>query len=202
MKSCPDFSELEYADARFDGLKCRQTEIRNVEFYDCFFTSCSFQEAAFQACKFEECVFEECDLSLMTITNSIFSGVTFQRCHMVGINWTVANWSRLGLSESLKFRECAISHSSFMGLRLKKCVFHKCVAENVDFADADLSEADCTHSNFLSARFNQTNLTQANFENAQNYTIDVHENRLQKTRFSLPEAVSLLDSLDIVLSDE
>lgn len=195
------FSELEYAEERFSGIKCPQAEIRGRDFYDCVFTNCSFHETIFYDCKFDGCSFEACDLSLMQVTNSVFMDVQFKECQCIGINWTVADWSRLGVVEPLSFAECALSHSIFMGLPLKKIKLVKCVAENVDFADADLTETDCTHTNFLSARFNQTNLTKANFDNAVNYAIDVHQNTIKGARFSLPEAVSLLNSLGIVLVD-
>ena len=48
-------------------------------------------------------------------------------------------------------------------------------------------------------QFRQCNLTRANFEEATGYAIDVKLNEVSKARFSLPEAVSLLRSLDIVL---
>jgi hypothetical protein len=44
-------------------------------------------------------------------------------------------------------------------------------------------------------------LTAADFNDARNYAIDVKQNRLKKTKFALPEAVSLLKGLDIVLRE-
>ncbi|MEM7126742.1 MAG: pentapeptide repeat-containing protein [Chloroflexota bacterium] len=201
MNNQSHFPELEYAEERFTELKCAEAEFRGREFYDCVFVNCTFSEATFYACKFDECIFQECDLRLMKVTDSIFINVQFQKCQAIGVDWTVADWSRIGLAEPLNFTECAISHSSFMGIPLKKSLLKKCEAENADFAEADLSEADCTETNFLSARFTQTNLAKTNFEDAINYAIDVHQNTLTKTKFSMPEAISLLDSLDIIVKD-
>lgn len=195
------FSESEYAEESFTSLQCGKVELKYKEFYDCTFVDCSFNEASFRDCKFDGCLFRGCDLSLVDVTNSAFIEATFEKCQCIGINWTVADWSRLGIVEPLGFQECAISHSIFMGLELKKCVFRRCIAEDVDFTEADLTEADCTHTNFLSARFNQTNLTKANFDDALNYQIDIRHNTTKEARFSLPEAISLLRGLDIVLSD-
>ena len=52
------------------------------------------------------------------------------------------------------------------------------------------------------SRFNHTNLTEADFSDATHYNISAVDNTLKKTRFSLPEAISLLYSLDIILKDE
>jgi hypothetical protein len=44
-------------------------------------------------------------------------------------------------------------------------------------------------------------LTQADFTGATNYAIAASLNTLKKTKFSLPEAMSLLYSLDIILTE-
>jgi uncharacterized protein YjbI with pentapeptide repeats len=72
----------------------------------------------------------------------------------------------------------------------------------VNFAETDLTEADCTRTDFSEGRFLHTNLTEADFTGAAHYAIDATTNTLSKTKFSLPEAMSLLYSLDIVLGDE
>lgn len=195
------FPEPEYAEESFNGLKANQSTIRDKEFYDCTFTDCSFQEATFYDCKFDGCTFESCDLSLLAVTNSTFVDTHFKQCQCIGINWTVADWSRLGIVAPLNFHESAISHSIFLGVTLKKAAMTKCIAENVDLSEADLSEADCTGTDFSSARFQQTNLTKANLKDATNYAIDINQNIIKRATFSLPEAVSLLKGLDIVLAD-
>lgn len=72
---------------------------------------------------------------------------------------------------------------------------------NVNFEEANLSKANCTKSDFKQALFKRTNLTETNFTGALNYAINPQENTFKKTRFSLPEAVSLLYNLDIILED-
>jgi uncharacterized protein YjbI with pentapeptide repeats len=76
----------------------------------------------------------------------------------------------------------------------------ECVAKGVDFADADLSQADCGHTDFGESRFLHTDLTEADFVGATNYAIAPNLNVLKRTKFSLPEAMSLLYGLEIILS--
>lgn len=194
-------SQSEYVEEEFSDLKFTEATTRGKEFYDCTFTDCTLSETTFYGCKFDGCHFKSCDLSLAKVTNSIFIDVHFTQCQCIGINWTEADWSQLGIVAPLNFQDSAVSHSIFMGLTLKKVTLTKCMAENADFSEADLTEANCSHTNFLSARFLQTNLTKTNFENASNYAIDVNQNTIKQARFSLPEAISLLKGLDIVLSD-
>jgi uncharacterized protein YjbI with pentapeptide repeats len=88
-----------------------------------------------------------------------------------------------------------------MGLDLRQAKLVRCTAREADFTESDLTGADCNGTDFSSSRFLRTNLTKANFTKASNYSIDPSLNTLKKTRFSLPEAISLLYSLDIILDD-
>ena len=74
-----------------------------------------------------------------------------------------------------------------------------CEAKEVDFTETDLSEGRFNGTDFERSVFSKTNLTKANFSGAVNYSIDPRYNTLKKTHFSLPEALSLLSCLDIVI---
>jgi fluoroquinolone resistance protein len=191
----------EYEGQSFVGLSLQREEIPFKEFYGCQFTRCSFLETAFHQCSFVDCEFAECDLSLCRVEACIFSNTVFRDSQVVGVNWTEASWPKRGLLRGIDFYDCAISHSTFIGLSLKEINLSGCTAHNADFAEADLSRATCTGTDFADSRFLHTNLTEADFVGARNYAISPPLNVLKKTRFSLPEAVSLLYALDIVLSE-
>ncbi len=127
-------------------------------------------------------------------------GVKFEESEIIGVNWTEASWPKTGL-HSLDFFKSVINHSTFTGLSLKRIHITGCVARNVDFAEADLSQADCTGTDFAQSRFLYTNLTQADFSGSRQYAISPDLNTLKKTKFSLPEAISLLYGLDIILDE-
>jgi fluoroquinolone resistance protein len=103
------------------------------------------------------------------------------------------------LGSAVDFINCTLNYSTFTGLKLPKAQFTHCVARDVDFADADLSGANCTETDFSDSRFLHTNLTEADFTGATHYSIAVNLNTVKKAKFSLPEAMSLLYSLDIIL---
>ncbi|HEX6384107.1 MAG TPA: pentapeptide repeat-containing protein [Anaerolineae bacterium] len=169
------------------------------EFIDCLFSGCTFRETLFKNCRFHECVFSNCDLSLARVEGSSFSNTRFVKSRVIGINWTLASWPKYPLRPPIRFDECVLDYSTFIGLSLPGIRITGCRAKDVDFSEADLSEADFSKTDLSESRFGQTNLAKANFEDATNYTIDVHLNDVSKARFSLPEAVSLLRSLDIIL---
>ena len=74
-----------------------------------------------------------------------------------------------------------------------------CEAKEVDFIETDLTGGVFTGTDFEGSRFFKTNLTNADFKGARNYMIDARNNTLKKTKFSLPEALSLLNGLDIII---
>jgi uncharacterized protein YjbI with pentapeptide repeats len=75
----------------------------------------------------------------------------------------------------------------------------KCQAKEIDFIETDLSSGDFKDTDFEKSVFFKTNLTDTDFRGAINYSIDVNTCNLKKARFSLPEALSLLYNLDIVV---
>ena len=69
----------------------------------------------------------------------------------------------------------------------------------MDFREADLTNADFSGSDLGQSLFLNTNLSEADLSTARNYHIAPEHNVLKGARFSLPEAMSLLFNMDIVL---
>jgi uncharacterized protein YjbI with pentapeptide repeats len=192
-------SEAVYSDSQFKDLRLESNHIVSAEFHDCTFVDCSFVESVFQNCRFAGCLFRGCDLTLANVEGSAFSSVRFERCSAVGVNWTQAAWPAVLLGKPLSFSECALKHATFIGLRLQGLTVRDCAAVDVDFREADLSRADFSGTDLSKSLFGDTDLTGADLSQARNYDIDPGRNTLKQTKFSLPEAMSLLHSLDIVL---
>jgi uncharacterized protein YjbI with pentapeptide repeats len=74
-----------------------------------------------------------------------------------------------------------------------------CEAKEVDFIETDLTNGVFKKTDLENSQFFKTNLSGADFSSARNYSIDVRNNILKKTRFSMPEALALLDGLDIII---
>lgn len=193
------FNETAYHDHRFLSLSIDNLALRNHRFFDCKFERCLFPEADLRGCQFVDCTFEACDLSLTQVIDSIFNTVSFRECKLMGINWTVAQWSMMS---AINFTDCNLSHGTFFGVDMRRSSIVNCVARNIDLTETNLTGVNCQGTDFSEARFHQTNLTKANFVGATNYTIDAGHNTLKATRFAMPQAIRLLHSLDIELVDD
>jgi uncharacterized protein YjbI with pentapeptide repeats len=187
---------------RFRSIAADGGELSGVDFVDCSFEECSFREISFGACRFMDCTFTDCDMSLARLQGCSFRRSRWKRSKVIGVDWSRADWpAGKPLFASVDFFDCAVSYSSFVGLRLHRLHLVRCVAREVDFSNADLTGADCRETDFDASRFVKTNLTDADFTGARNYVISATSNTLRRTRFSFPEAISLLRALDIVLTE-
>lgn len=194
-------SEREYDDESLADLDLVGATLDGIRFRDCSFTRCNFSEATLARCRFSDCEFQDCNLSLAVLTGSGFDGTRFTDCKMVGINWTKAHWPRLRTAKAWVFKRCVLNDSSFFGLDLREFALIDCRAIDVDFTDANGEDADFSDTDLRDSVFARTRLVGANFSGAQNYRIDIFNNDIKRARFSLPEAVALLDSLDVELQD-
>lgn len=167
---------------------------KSVDFEECDFSGCSFISCRFEKCRFLNCRFEDSILSAVVPMDCRFIDVKFSRSKVIGIDWTKAQTIR-----GLEFYKCQIDYSNFRFLKLPGTVITGCDARETDFTEADLHNGDFGNTNFEKSRFFKTDLSGANFKGATNYFIDVTNNVLKKACFSMPEAVSLLKCLDIVI---
>lgn len=195
----PDAQEVE--GKSFSGLDLHGQEIGFKEFYNCVFRKCSFLETTFRSCRFVDCEFRECNLGLCRVKDCSFSNTRFQDSQVIGVDWTEASWPKRGFLRTVDFQSCALNHSTFIGLGLRGIELTRCFARDVDFTETDLSRANLSHTDLSQSRFLHTDLTEADLTGATNYSIAPTRNVLKKTKFSLPEAVSLLYGLDIILTD-
>jgi fluoroquinolone resistance protein len=192
-------SNTEYSNERFTRVQFKQARLANTEFYECVFSHCNLRESLFDACKFNDCTFEDCDMSLVRFEASSFSETRFVRSQVVGVNWTLAAWSKFQTDAPIAFEACAIDYAAFIGLTLRKLEVRKCSAQEVEFSEAELSSADFRDTDLAKSRFRHTNLTKADFTGARNYVIDLMTCKVSKAKFAMPEALGLLYGLDIDL---
>jgi fluoroquinolone resistance protein len=184
-----------YDDLLFSEVAIsKKTKIVESEFAECVFKNCKFFEVHFFNCRFENCIFDNCDLASISMKHTSFSDVMCIDTKLTGIQWADAS-----IPLDVTFRNCLLNYSSFIGVDLRKTDLLGCQLKEVDFTETNLSKANCQYSDFTGARFINTNLEYTDFTNATNYSIHPDGNKLRKTKFSLPDALSLLDVYDIVI---
>lgn len=72
-----------------------------------------------------------------------------------------------------------------------------CIAHEVDLREAGLKHANLKHTDFEKIQFVHTKLYAADFTEAYSYSINPTQNDIRKGKFSLPDAIHLLDGFDI-----
>lgn len=186
------FRHQDYDEAAFGGLLIE----------GCAFVACRFSGTMFRGCTFRDVTFRDCDLNQTALTDSLFRGVTFEQSRVIGVNWSLALWDTLGLPASIRFSAgCVVNYTTFFGLTLPELQLAECVVRHSDFGEATLTRADFHGSDLTESTFHHTDLTGADFRGATGYAISPANNTLSGAKFSLPEAVALLYSMDIELDE-
>ncbi len=194
MENAMDFSGSDSFDNEtFDHTACNE-EVEGVSFYKCTFQNVDFQSARLVDCAFDECRFVQCNLSLMEIVGSLFTWVKFTDCKMVGVDW-----SGTGGFLSASYSGCIMRNNVFADMNLSQYKFLSCDLREAQFSNVRLKSAVFDECELGQCQFHQADLSYANFATSRNYYMNAETNTLKKTVFSLPEAVSLLANLDIVL---
>jgi len=193
----PFSKKNEYYDHRFSNLNIPNIIVEKKRFEGCHFINVNLSESKLIRCKFVNCEFVNCNLSTVEFDASTLTEITFSESKTMGINWTKLNWPHIKLHSSLQFYKSILNHSGFYGLELKELVIEECTAHDVDFRTADLSYADFRLTDFEKSQFVNTNLYAADLTEAYNYRIDPTQNNIRRAKFSLPDAIHLLDAFDI-----
>jgi fluoroquinolone resistance protein len=191
--------ELNKAE-EFDSitLKDIDTSLANFSgksFYGCEFVGLAAMEADLSNSVFEDCRFYQCDLTMVSLLGASLRGVEFRNCKLMGIDWSPAG----GLTFSVSFDSCILSHCLFTDLRMKDTQITDCKAHEASFAGVDLQGANFSGCDLRDARFLGTNLEGADLSTAENYMIDPGDNRLRDTKFSVEAALALASKFGVIV---
>lgn len=192
--------ESEFYSVVFSDIDYPSALIQNKVFEECQFIDANFSETQFVRCKFIGCEFKNCNLSAAQFDDATFNDVIFTESKIIGINWTKLRWPIINISLPFQFYKSNLSHSSFYGLELKEIIIEECIVHDVDFRTADLTGSSFILTDLKQSQFVHTKLCAVDFTDAINYQIDPRENDIRKAKFSLPDAIHLLDSFDIEIN--
>ena len=192
-----------YEVETFENLELSGRKFHHIDFVSCKFKHITADETTWYSCSFRDCKFNDCNLDLMRVDRSVFKSIQFTNCKMLGINWTNASWwtkqEIAQLVKKIDFKDCVLNYSSFMSLKLTGIKMIGCIAHEVDFSETVLTKADFSGTDLTRAIFRNSDLSKADFRKARNYAFSPVVNKIDKAKFSLPEAMSLLHSMDIEL---
>jgi fluoroquinolone resistance protein len=182
-----------HEDKTFEKISYLEKVVNNRVFERCVFKQCDLSKSNFSNCRFIDCTFLACNLSMLKLRDSTLSGVIFKECKLLGINFTEC----ADFLFSVRFENCVLDYSVFMGKKMPKTQFLNTSLKNVEFSQADLSGAKFDNTDLSGAVFQSTRLKEANFVTAINYLIDPELNTISKARFSLYGLPGLLTKYGI-----
>lgn len=162
------------------------------EFIGCDFSALDLSEKSFKDTLFNECIFTKCDLSNISLSGARFRDVTFNDCKILGVDFT-----QVSLSEDLSFAESVLDFAVFQGLDIRNLKMINCSVNDADFAGSNLVGSNFSGTCLKNTSFNDCDLSKANFTDASDYFIDPKFTRIDKAKFSLPEAMVFFEALNI-----
>jgi fluoroquinolone resistance protein len=188
------FAKTAYYQERFTALVLSGEDVESIRFEECTFDECRFVDFKFEKCLFIDCDFKGSVLSAIDPIGSRFLRPGFSQCKVIGFDW--AKTTKL---QDLSFTECQIDYSNFSSLQLPRVRMVRCSAKEVRFNETSAVDGVFTETDFQGSTFFKSDLSRSDFRRAKNYSIDLNNNVIKGARFSLPEALSLLYGLDIVI---
>ncbi len=168
--------------------------LNQAEFFDCQFESMDFTALNLASFRFIDCTFSKCNFSNALLRGVNLRSPVFKECKLLGLNWT-----ELTTFIAPYFENVQLDYSVFQEMNLVKAIFKNSSLCEVDFSGANLVKSDFTLSKLPRASFSRADLSEADFREATDYYIDPRETKIKKAKFSLPEALSLLDVFDVVI---
>ncbi|MCR9203514.1 MAG: pentapeptide repeat-containing protein [Halobacteriovoraceae bacterium] len=182
-----------FEDEEFTGTE-EKTEFptEECEFLSCTFTGLNLSEKSFKNTRLVECSFKNCNLSNIDLTGSSLRDVSFEDCKLVGVNF-----SNTTSSFELSFHRSVLHYCVFQELKIQKSTFKKCDLKEADFTGSDLKQSNFSETRLQGCHFSRCNLSLCDFREATDYSINFENNNVKKSKFSLPEAMTLLDQFDV-----
>ncbi len=116
---------------------------------------------------------------------------------MIGIQFSDAN--AFGLS--FTFEDCILTNASFYKNKIKKTKFINTKLNEVDFSETDLSESVFDNCDLSAAIFSFTHLERTDLRTSYNYSIDIENNKIKKSKHSVHQLVGLLDKFQITVEN-
>ncbi|HLK88271.1 MAG TPA: pentapeptide repeat-containing protein [Polyangia bacterium] len=186
-----------FDDLTFAGLDLARADLGGKVFSNCTFRNLKLAESRWERARLEDCVLDDCDLTRAAPAGLVLRGVRFQRCKMMGIDW-----SALGAFPDLTFADCNLDYCSFIALAARKLAVTRCSFVEATFADCNVGEARFEECHFAGARFERCDLRKATFPRARDLLLDPAANQIKGAAIPPESAFLLAASFGFKLADD
>lgn len=186
-----------YEGRTFENMNFPKGKLSDTTFEACVFKNCVFDECEFLNVDFDECVFTGCRIANIKPQKCKMKAVRFEKCSLVGINWKLMEYENNFCRTFESVIGCSFKYNTFSDMNLTNTDFSACDIKESIFAQCRLQESSFNGCRLDNTEFFKCDLRKCDFRGASGYVMDVMNNTLKGARFSFPEVVSLLDSLEI-----
>ena len=192
--------EMKYFEEEiFEGKSISGDLLENLHFSACRFIDCRFEQVTLLNCHFSNCDFKNCHIISPRCLQSTLEAGFFRDCNLIGLDWWSLRSKNLLAQPFVKIQNSYLKYNTFVNLNLKKFDFRESQIEESSFEDCQLTEALFSSCSLNGTTYLDCDLRKANFKEAKGYLIDVTRNLIKEAQFSYPEALTLLDSLGIIV---
>lgn len=167
------------------------------KFLDCSFENCTFEEGTLIGCKFINCRFDQCTIISLKSKYSEIKNAVFHKCNLVGIHWHTLLPSGKYPYAVNALENCCIKYNTFTEMNFTKFNFSDSIILESLFENCNLTECNFKNCRLEGTQFFKCNLQKADFRDAKGYVIDIHNNQMKAARFSFPDVIRLLETLNI-----
>ncbi len=187
------YEEQVIAEQKYQNITKEQSK-----FIDCTFKNCSFEDCKIIDCVFVNCTFYNCNIISLTSKHSEIKNVAFQKCNLIGIHcWNELLPAGKYACSIDKLEGCYMKYNSFIEIPFRKFDFSGNIIQESIFEECDLQESNFRNCRLEATQFFKCDIRKADFREASGYVIDIPSNKLKQAKFSYPEVVNLLASLEI-----
>lgn len=190
---------MRYECEAFENLNLDQDCLEDIFFEDCTFYRCRIWETTIRHCSFRGCSFKDCVIQNNTYEFTDLIDCRFCQCSLVGVNWNDVERENHIILPFSAFESCTLKHNLFFGFKLKQFDFSGCDLLGSTFQECDLRDSSFQRAGLKDTAFLKNDLTGADFRQAEDYAISLENNKMEKSRFSFPDAIRLLSSTGIIV---
>lgn len=181
----------------FEDLRFQEETLADLEFIDCEFTGCVLEGCRLVRCTFTGCRFLRCRASELKAEDSQLKYAEFYGCGFTGLDWGQLKPRGRFAEPIAKLEDCRLKYNTFPEMSFPKFDFSGSEIVGSLFAQCELTESNFQECRLTDTEFFQCGLRRADLRGAEGYRIDPAANTLKGARFSYPEVVRLLDSLEL-----
>lgn len=186
-----------YEAAIFREENIKEAALHCCDFTDCEFVNCTFEDCRINECKFTDCKFQNCTIISLKSKDSELRRAEFFKCNLIGIHWNEL-LPTAKISEPIyRLQDCHLKYNSFFKISLKKFDFSENTIQESVFEECSLMDASFKNCRLEGTQISGCDIRNADFRDSIGYEIEIVSNKMKGARFSFPEVVNLLNSLEI-----